>query len=527
MTQPVLPTLELTARVSAGIAGLACVLLQIDRLATFRVPAWLRRSVAVALLLAGVTAHFHFFSIPAREFFHRWEMFHYVLGAKYAPELGYELLYSCVAVADADNGHAADVASRQLRDLRNDRLVAGSDVLRDAQACRARFSAPRWAAFGHDVAFFRDLAGSDDTWSRMQQDHGYNPSPIWTLTGHPLASFEPLTESLLRRLACVDLGLLIATGGLLLWGFGWRIAWLAALFWSTQAPADFGWTGAAFMRQDWLLLAVASLVFARKRWFFAAGGCLMWCALLRVFPLLLLLGACCTIAARFVRNPSSESARGQRRFLAGALCSAGILVAASTLSGASATTYSGFAKHLYMHSQTQIVNHMSLRTLWSFAPNGRIAALERAGSAELAQDWEQARINALRARRGLYVVSAIALLLWSLRCLWGLRTLWVAIAVSLLLVMTLSDPSCYYYSMFVLAAVLARARRGIEVMLMGLAAASQLLALRFALDDDRFAAMSGLYLLFSCAIVLLFSRPLRRAPLSPHLDDNPGSPSIA
>ena len=49
-------------------------------------------------------------------FYHRWEFFHYYLGSKYDRELGYERLYHCAAVAQADSGQANEVRARKLRD---------------------------------------------------------------------------------------------------------------------------------------------------------------------------------------------------------------------------------------------------------------------------------------------------------------------------------------------------------------------------------------------------------------------------
>jgi hypothetical protein len=70
------------------------------------------------------------------------------------------------------------------------------------------------------------------------------------------------------------------------WAFGWRIGALATVFWGCNAPANFYWTGGAFLRQDWFFLLVASLALARRRRFFLAGFALTWSALLRVFPMI-------------------------------------------------------------------------------------------------------------------------------------------------------------------------------------------------------------------------------------------------
>jgi hypothetical protein len=499
-----LPSEQTLSRVAALIAALGCGLLVFEA----RLPAarWLRRSVAPLLAAAGIFTYYEFFSIPAPAFFHRWEMFHYVLGAKYAPELEYERLYACSAIADADNGHRAEVETRALRDLHDDELIPAASVLRHPERCTQHFAPQRWLNFRRDVALFRELIGDRETWAELHTDHGYNPSPVWTMFGRPLASAVPLDASLLRRLALIDPLLMLAGLALLAWGFGLRVAWLASLFWSTQAPSNFSWTGGAFLRQDWLLLAIAALVLARKRRFAGAGACLAWSALLRLFPLLFFAGALLLAAAELVRR--RRIAPELRRFFGGALLSATLLLGASAWSGYGVASYRGFAQHISMHARTPITNHMSLRALLSFAPEQRLAKLNMSdGSATSA--WPAARRARLAARRPWLLLSAAVIVLAFARCVWRLRTLWIALALGFPLVMALSDPSAYYYSMVVLIAPLSRARRSIEVMLLGLAAGGQLLMLQMPQIDERYVALSALYLLFACVLIALFSRPLR------------------
>jgi hypothetical protein len=504
-----LPSEEVLSYAAAAIAALGCILLVFEPQLPARV--WLRRSVATVLAVAGVFAYYEFFSIPAPAFFHRWEMFHYVLGAKYSQELEYEHLYACVAAADANNGHREEVRARLLRDLHDDELISGATVLRDPTDCTRHFTPARWRAFCGDVAVFRRLIGDRETWNGMQQDHGYNPSPVWTLLGRPLASAAPVSAMLLRRLALIDPMLMIASLALFAWGFGPRTAWLASLFWCTQAPSNFSWTGGAFLRQDWLLLAMAALVFARKRSFYAAGACLAWSALLRVFPLLFFGGPLVLALSCLVRQ--RRIVRDLRQFFVGALLTGALLVVVSGGCGPGFGSYRSFVEHVYMHSNTQITNHMSLRALLSFAPEQRLAKLSPT-QASIARTWPEARRARLTARWPLHVLAVIAIVGALLRCVWRVRTLWLAVGLSFPLVMVLTDPSSYYYSMLVLVVPLARARRSIEVMLLGLAAASQLLMLQITFIDERYVALSALYLLFACVLIVLFSRPVHftRAP---------------
>ena len=55
--------------------------------------------------MLGVLAYFNFgaFHFDGLRV-HLWDMTHYYLGAKYFGELGYDGLYECIAVADAESG---------------------------------------------------------------------------------------------------------------------------------------------------------------------------------------------------------------------------------------------------------------------------------------------------------------------------------------------------------------------------------------------------------------------------------------
>jgi hypothetical protein len=436
-------------------------------------------------------------------------MFHYVLGAKYASELEYERLYACAALADADNGQRDAVRARPLRDLHDDELISGAAVLDHPERCMQHFSATRWRAFRRDVAVFRGLIGDRATWDALYTDHGYNPSPVWTMLGRPLASAAPVSATLLRRLAWIDPCLMLAALALIAWGFGLRIAWLATLFWSTQAPSNFSWTGGAFLRQDWLLLAIAALVLARKRRFLAAGACLAWSALLRVFPVLFFAGALLLAAAGLMRARSPKRfAPELRRFFVGAVLATALLVGGSAWAGFGVSSYRSFAEHVSMHARTPITNHMSLRALLSFAPAERLAKLDLADSSATSA-WPAARRARLAARWPWQVLSVALIVFAFARCVWRVRTLWIALALGFPLIMAFTDPSSYYYSMVVLIAPLSRARRSIEVMLLGLAAGGQLLMLQMPFIDERYVALSALYLLFGCVLIVLFSRPLR------------------
>src|SRR5688572_14934513 len=78
-----------------------------------------KKRIAIAMSALSIGAYFYFFNPNVRypDYYNRHELFHHNLGAKYANEIGYMRLYSCVAAADAELGRGFEVRRREMRDL--------------------------------------------------------------------------------------------------------------------------------------------------------------------------------------------------------------------------------------------------------------------------------------------------------------------------------------------------------------------------------------------------------------------------
>jgi len=491
---------SLVERVSAGIAAITCVALYLEARGV-RAKQW-RRAIAALLMFASVTTYFHFFELGSGKFYHRWEMFHYFLGSKYAEELGFDRLYTCSALAEAESGGRARVTGRRMRDLRNDTIVPAARALADEGACRSHFSPARWSAFKQDAMFFRNTAGAD-SWGRMQLDHGYNPAPAWTVVGRALSSLFTANDRALGLLALIDPLLMAGALGLLGWAFGGRVAFLATVFWGTQAASAFSWTGGAFLRQDWLFLVVAALSLLRRRRPLAAGAALAWAASLRVFPLLLFAGPMLVMIASSLRVRGGSAPA--RSFFLGAAVAFGLSLGVTMLTFGP-RYHREFVEHITMHAATPVANHMSLRSLFSIGPDALMRDTRDPGVVDPTARWANARREHLERLRPIYWLILGALLAFFGLGSWRVRTLWIAVALSLLPVMLLTDPSSYYFSMWIAAAPLALARPVLTLPFIGLAAASQLIALQVSAMDVRFAVLTLLYLAFSTGLVCAFTR---------------------
>src|SRR5439155_1595196 len=83
-----------------------------------------------------------FFHVYYRSPIHWWDAYHYFMGAKYLPELGYSRLYEATWLAGREMGAFAGI--RVVRDLGT--YVPRDVATIDAAAVRARFSPARWQA---------------------------------------------------------------------------------------------------------------------------------------------------------------------------------------------------------------------------------------------------------------------------------------------------------------------------------------------------------------------------------------------
>lgn len=482
-----------------------------------------RRGVAVLLSALAFGSYFDFGNPNTRydEYVHRHEFFHYYLGSKYFEELGYKRIYECTAAAEMELGRGAAVRSREMRDLRVNLIKKNSepDVQAHIEECRQIFAQnpQRWNDFKQDVDwFYRFSAGS--YWDNMQKDHGYNPPPVWTMAGKLFSSLGSADLDFFKALAGIDILLHIGIVALLWWAFGWRVGAVATIWWGCNYPANFYWTGGAFMRQDWFFFLTAAVCLARKRWFELAGAALVWAALLRVFPMLLFAGVGMIIAVRFVMKLRSGTPLLQamhsdhRRFLGGCIVALGTLVPLSMVTTTGPKAYQEFFQHtLGTHNHTPLTNHMGLKTLMVHDWEGRMRFTRDDNLDDPFSIWKAGRTERAESQKHLRHAIVLGLGLWMLWALRRERLLWIGMGMSLPLAMSLVELTCYYFSMFIVGAVMAKARREYGAIVLLFSGASQLIGSnihnRFYFIDDKFAALSWLFLAQCVMMLIVFSRP--------------------
>jgi len=516
-------------RIGLAMSGALLLLYEIRaRRMAVRIPERTRRRVAWFLTILAFFTFFDFFNPNTRysEYYHRHEFYHYYLGSKYFKEVGYTRLYECTLVAEVENGRRDQVKNREFRDLSVNLIkpISQTYILTDPDQCKKHFTPERWEIFRKEIDwFYRSAAGS--YWEGMQKDHGYNPPPVWTMTGKFFGSFGQADDGFFKILASIDVVLHAGIILLFYWAFGWRTMAVAAVFWGANAPADFYWTGGAFLRQDWLFLLVAALCCARRRYFVLAGFALTWSALLRIFPGIFVAGWAIIIGIYLIqsvrfgpRRIAGDKAKGilrylhpdHRRVILGCVLSLGVLVPAS-MAVCGTDSYKQFYNHtLKTHQNTPLTNHMGLESMMVHNWEGRMRFGRDDNLDDPFMDWKKGRLERFRNLRPLFIAIVLTLFGWTVWALRRTKLLWVGTALSLPLVMSLTNLTCYYYSMFIVAAALAAVRPTLGapiLMASGIGKLLQYAPWGFYWVDDRWVAQSWLY--FTLCLILLYgySRP--------------------
>jgi len=426
-----------------------------------RPPRWIRsRRVALGLLaVLSFCANYNFFFSTG---IHKHEFFHYYLGAKFAPELGYYEIYRCSVAAAFEQGFQERDPLFQVTDLRNNDTRMFWVIVPRSPRCDGAFSPPRWEAFKTDVARFREILGPE--WRRVLLDHGYNPTPIWTLIGRPFAWLFPVEMSSLWILGRLDLALVLILLAAIGWAFGFEAACIAAIAWGANPHTRYQWIGDAFLRNVWLSTSMLGLCLLRRGRYRGAGALLTLSSLLRIFPALFVFGYVLRQLRLWLRSGSLDP--GFRRFSVTALITGLVLViGAAAAAGRGPGVYLEFSRRISALNAFVPDNGFGLRHLLSYTSERPKPELIDGVRTFRIQSVQKLRSEALAGRRVLYfgAMAGFLALFWR-----ASRTAqdWEAAAMGAALIPVLTMPASYYLSFVLATAMLAtrRPRIGIELM---------------------------------------------------------------
>lgn len=225
-------------------------------------------------------------------YFNAYEFYHYYIGTKYAPEVGYSNMYNASLIADDETGGGYRSSNGTLRDLSNGVHVKIDVMKARKDEFKALFSEARWQEFLKDIRFFKSELNAG-RWSSILSDKGYNGTPYWTMWVGGLLSerVDTANRNAMMALALLD-PLLITLALLCVWrAFGLRPALLMIILIGTSYVMRFSHMKGAFLRTDFAMSLVIAICMLKLRHFRTAGALMMYAALARVFPAVFFFGA--------------------------------------------------------------------------------------------------------------------------------------------------------------------------------------------------------------------------------------------
>jgi hypothetical protein len=162
------------------------------------------------------------------------------------------------------------------------------------------------------------------------------------------------------------------------------------VYFGTNYPAPYGWTGGSILRYDWLTASLLGIALLRRERPASGGALLAIAALLRLFPALLLAGIALAGVGRWLRERRLSLSREERRAALGA-AAAGLAFTGLSLAVSGPTSWSEFATNARTHLATPLANHVGLRTVLSHDPAMRSAEARDPALPDPMQPWKQAR----------------------------------------------------------------------------------------------------------------------------------------
>jgi hypothetical protein len=500
--------------IKAAIALAAVLLLaaRLRRQADQQPPSRLHDMRLAGLGVIALLAWVNFGGYGLGTYVHHYEFFHYYLGSKYSSELGYDGLYACVGAAEIEEGRRKEVYTRWMRDLRTNEIRQGDSFVADFANCRHRFtSADRWAQFKHDVEYFRTHL-DPEVWRHAVVDHGYNPSPVWTVVGKALASTGPASNVQIALLSWIDPLLLLGIWAAVWSTFGWRVLAVALIWWGTNYLSRYFFIGGAFLRHDWLLLAVLALCFAKRGRMMLSGAALTWSALIRVFPAIIAVGLLLKILIDSIQARRLCLTAAHGRFLAGGLLALTVWLPLSlTVRGPDErpfAVWNEFLTNTRRMAGTSSVNQVGLPTVVAFDPSHRSARVMDFWVNEPWDLWRAGRSRTLHERRALQILLVGAFMVLLAFSAAG-RDDWIALTLGVAAIPVFVELSNYYYGILLALAFLWPIRPAAGIGLAATAVVSHVVLGLSGFEDDRYTVISVAVLIMVTYIAIAFARRTR------------------
>lgn len=389
------------------------------------------------------------------------EFYHYYVGTKYFPELGYDGIYEATVVADHQDAPGRFRRRAQIRDLRDNRsFVRRAKVLADSDRIVARFSPERWQAFKRDIALFRAALPGYWESSAPQRDHGYNGTPLTTAVLGTLANLGSLpADSFMRAARWFDLGLVVLGAVALAALLDSGAALVFAFFWFANPLNDWGFVGSAYLRYNYLFALVFGIALLERGRLAASGFCFALSAIVGLFPAFIVLGIG---LHQLLRGDRWSVLREHRNLYLSFVGSSLALVGLGSLvpSPEGENSWVAFTERMRVHAPSLALNRVGLRVPFHYAARHGAAGAEAAARHADERDWKDETDRTFARRRPYFVAATIAAAAALLFAAPGLRRAEGAL-LGMGIVFIALMLAHYYYAMLLILPLVFRRDRGV------------------------------------------------------------------
>jgi hypothetical protein len=344
----------------------------------------------IALACVSIAAYFDFWKYPKfRSFMNPHDIYHYYMGSKYSPEVGYLNLYQCTAVADWESSGKPSTSNfSRIRSMTDYSFENGGSVVGRADYYRAMFTPARWEEFKKDCKYFSERLRKS-RWQGVTQDMGYNATPVWNMIAR-IFTERISTESTAGMAFLVSLDLMLVALMTLLasWAFGWRTGLLALIFFCTCFCMSFTHIRGGFLRLDWVTMLVMSACFIKKGWWKTAGALMGYAAMARVFPLVFVFGLGSKFVWDFFRTYRLK--KNYMEFFIAFSVTCATFICLSLIFDGGIQHWRAFAEKISLHNNYFAPPRVGFRNIflmsYAYPPGGWPAYSEQAH--QKLQDWK-------------------------------------------------------------------------------------------------------------------------------------------
>lgn len=406
-----------------------------------------------ALALGAVLAaaiYFNLGTFHGHTQVHHWEQFHYALGAKYFPELGYDGLYAASIAAQLAT-YPDERPQPIIRDLRTNEVVPteAPESVAHREEVKERFSPERWHAFVRDHRFFLDGNNRGYLFS-IRKDHGFNPPPSWTFVARIFSTLPTFDARSTGTLANLDIVLLVALFVVVFRTYKSRLACLALILFGINYAGRYYWVGGAFLREDWLAAVVIGICMLEQKRYRWAGVLFGYATMVRIFPVLFLFGPGILALRALMRR---ELPRWAIDLGIGFVLAVVLGLGAGSLTGRGPAAWSDFAQAISLHKDTWLTNNVGLDTVLLYDETTFERKMVNFSQPEPWLQWQAMMDEKKQDNQVMLLLAKALLLLLTAAAVWRLDVPRAAM-LGMVVVFTMVLTTCYYWQMLLIVPLL-------------------------------------------------------------------------